>query len=324
MDPTTGNIPRFDWSSLVFPSCKRCNDRYSDLENEVKGLVIKLVAREPIRALQYLPVLDWLDKVRIGLWLGYSYLHKNPLGISPSFHIDSRIGQKDRMIAIYTIDTRPEGLNVHGAETLCFQRQPSCFSLKINNIYILNMSWDYMCSARCGFPFPKTAFVDLDANPPLLQCSDFVTTHKVKHPVMRKTFIKPSIHLYEPIIEADFSIEDWADDEWLPTKLIPGSDRKGVIYRQWDNHVEVIENLDSSVENDEVSGHHTRRLGEIIAQTYEFQLNVYLAQDHRSCNRETIAKKKNWDSLLKKEINKAKNAFRQAATNPESIRWTRQ
>ena len=71
MDWKTGKIPRFDWSSLVFPSCKRCNDKYSRLENQVKELVIRLVAREPIKVVQYLPVLDWFDKVRIGLWLGY-------------------------------------------------------------------------------------------------------------------------------------------------------------------------------------------------------------------------------------------------------------
>ncbi len=318
VNPITRVVPRFDWSSFVFPSCKRCNDRYSSLEQEVKGLVSKLVAREPIRANEYVPVFDWLDKVRIGLWLGYSYLHKNPTGISPTFHIDSRIGQKDRMIAIYTIDTKAEGLNAHGAETLCFQFQPSCFSLKINNIYILNMSWDYMCSARCGFPFPKTAFVDLDADEPRLECSDYAITHKVKNPVMRKTFIKPSIHLYEPIIESPLSIAYYADDEWLRKKIVPGSDRKGVIYRQWDDRVEVIENLNSNIENDDVTGHHTRRLGEITAQTYELQLEAYLAYEYRSSNKEKIAENTKWSALLKKQNTIAKNAFL-AAANPENL-----
>lgn len=318
MNPVTGDIPRFDWSSLVFPSCKRCNDRYSSLENNVKGLVIKLVAREPIRATEYVQVFDWLDKVRIGLWLGYSYLHKNPSRISPTFHIDSRVGQKDRMIAIYTLDTRPEGLNAYGAETLCFSLQPSCFSLKINNIYILNMSWDYMCSARYGFPFPKTAIIDLDAATPYkLQCSDYATTHKVKHPVMRKTFIKPSIHLYQPIIESPLSIADFADDEWLRKKIVPGSDRKGVVHRQWDDRVEVIENPASTIENDEVKGRHTRRLGEIVAQTYELQLKTYLTFEFRSKDKERMTENKKLDKLVRQQNNISKNAFLEAA-NPKN------
>ncbi len=318
-NPVTGDIPRFDWSSLVFPSCKRCNDRYSSLENNVKGLVIKLVAREPIRATEYVHVFDWLDKVRIGLWLGYSYLHKNPMRTSPTFHIDSRIGQKDRMIAIYTLDTKPEGLNAHGAETLCFQLQPSCFSLKVNNIYILNMSWDYMCSARCGFPFPKTVIVDLDAdNQYKFQCSDYAITHKVKNPVMRKTFIKPSIHLYQPIIESPFSIADFADDEWLRKKIVPGSDRKGVVHRQWDDRVEVIENPASTIENDEVTGHHTRLLGEIVAQTYDLQLKTYLTFEFRSKNKERMTEKKKWDKLVRQQNNIFKNAFLEAA-NPKDL-----
>ena len=321
-NPTTSDIPRFDWSSFVFPSCQRCNDRYSSLEHEVKGLIIKLVAREPIRAAEYIPVLDWLDKVRVGLWLGYSYLHKNPMGISPNFHIDSRIGQKDRMIAIYTLDTKAEGLNAHAAETLCFQLQPSCFSLKISNIYILNMSWDNMCSARCGFPFPKTAFIDLDGDyPSQLQCSDYAITHKVKNPMMRKAFIKPSIHLYEPIIENPLSIADFADDEWLRKKIVPGSDRKGVIHRQWDDRVEVIENQASNIENDEVTGHHTRPLGEIVAQTYKLQLEAYLAYEYRSSKKERIAERKKLNALVKRQNNLAKNAFL-AAWNPKKSRLT--
>jgi hypothetical protein len=35
-------------------------------------------------------LLDWLDKVRVGLWLGYNMLHKEEF--APKFRIDQRIG----------------------------------------------------------------------------------------------------------------------------------------------------------------------------------------------------------------------------------------
>ena len=318
-NPITGNIPSFDWSSFVFPSCQACNTRYSKSEHKVKELIKKLVAREPIKAAEYIPVLDWLDKVRIGLWLGYSYLHQNPTEISPNFHIDSRIGQKDRMIAIYTLATKTEGLNIYGAETLCFQVQPSCFSLKINNIYILNMSSDFMCSARCGFPFPKKVFVDLDADHPnQLNCSEFTIFHKVKNPVMRKIFLKPSIHLYQPIIQSPLSIADYADDAWLQRKIFPGSDCQGLIHRQWDDRVEVIENPDSNIENGEVKGHQIRPLGHIIAQTYELQLKAYLACDFRSSNKARIVEENQWRAILK-NVNNGARKFFLAAAHPKNL-----
>jgi hypothetical protein len=303
VNPLTGQSPRFDWASFAFPSCRRCNDRHSTLENEVQKLIKNLLARNSIKASNYVLLLDWLDKVRIGLWLGYSYLHKNPLNISPTFHIDSRIGKKDRMLAIYTIETDRQGLNTYGAETLCFQYQPSCFSLNINNTYILNMSWDFMCSARCGFPYPRNAVVDLDNG--MLECSDLVITHKVKHPIFRKRLIKPSIHLYEPIIQTN----EFPDDDWLLGRLIPGSDRKGIIYRQWDDRVERINEPNTLIENDEVKGNHCRPLAEIIAQTYDLQLVSCSAYDYHSIDKAPVAAAKRRNALFQKQNKAYKKAF---------------
>src|SRR5436189_6336335 len=85
----TGQQPRFDWTSFVFPACDACNQRYARLEVTAKKIVEKLLEGIPVSGNEYIEFLDWLDKVRIGLWLGYYYLHKNPTGISPNFHIES-------------------------------------------------------------------------------------------------------------------------------------------------------------------------------------------------------------------------------------------
>ena len=39
MDPITGKASRFDWSSFVFPSCRSCNESYSEADKR-KGSVI--------------------------------------------------------------------------------------------------------------------------------------------------------------------------------------------------------------------------------------------------------------------------------------------
>jgi hypothetical protein len=54
---------------------------------------------------------------------------------------------------------------------------PSCLSLNLNNLHILNMSSDYLCAARCGFPFPRQMVIDLDADR-VLECSDYAITRK--------------------------------------------------------------------------------------------------------------------------------------------------
>ena len=77
----------FSWSSLVMPACTSCNERYSQLESKVKPIVEALVERSSIEAGAYLTLLDWLDKVRVGLWLAYHVLQGNPTNIQPSFHI---------------------------------------------------------------------------------------------------------------------------------------------------------------------------------------------------------------------------------------------
>jgi hypothetical protein len=69
VNPLTGKQPRFDWSSFAFPACSSCNEKYSDLEGAVKPIVERLLGRIPITGYEFVKLLDWLDKVRIGLWL---------------------------------------------------------------------------------------------------------------------------------------------------------------------------------------------------------------------------------------------------------------
>lgn len=195
----TGKTIKFDWSNFVVPSCEKCNTKYSDVEVRAKEYVERILEKEALSSREYIDFMDWLDKVRIGVWIAYHLIQKNPTKIQPKFHIDTRISAKDRMIAIYPAKSGERGLNAFGVESLVFHRQPSCFGLKINNILILNMSSDYLFASRCGFPYPKIFEALLDGeNAGMMQLSDFDITHQIKHPLIEERIFKSCIHLYQP------------------------------------------------------------------------------------------------------------------------------
>jgi hypothetical protein len=98
--------------------------------------------------------LDWLDKVRVGLWLGILSLEKNPFNINPHFHITKRMAGKDRMVVIYRSNKDWQGISFVGVNFPVFHHAPSCFSLIVNNLGFFNVSTEYLFSRRLGFPFP--------------------------------------------------------------------------------------------------------------------------------------------------------------------------
>lgn len=311
VNPFNGSQPRFDWSSFVFPACSSCNQQYSNLESNIKKIIESILEGYTASAYDYIQLFDWLDKVRIGLWLGYFYLHKNPIRISPTFHINSRIGQKDRMVAIYTIDTKSKGLNAIGAETPLFQLQPSCFSLNINHLHILNISSDCFCSARCGFPFPRQMGINLDQNG-FLECSDYDITHKIKHPIIRNSIIKPTIHIYQPILQEPISKGKYNQDNWLRNMLVDGSGRQGALIRQYDTNIEVIKDQNLHLEYDEVTGLQCKPLKEIMAQTYNLQIKLLNTIRYNSSDSTKFQKVKQMKKSLKMINTIYRDAFKNA------------
>lgn len=147
------SLRKFSFDSLVFPACKICNSRFGQLEEIIKQVFVRVLAHEPLGANDLILLLEWLDKVRVGLWLGYLYLNKNPMGISPSFHIESRVGRADRMTTILRFDDLGEGLTFVGPEFMTYQLSPTCFGLRVNGVCFVNASGISLCSRRLGFPY---------------------------------------------------------------------------------------------------------------------------------------------------------------------------
>jgi hypothetical protein len=293
-----GRTIRFDWLNFCVPACESCNTEYSDLEDRAKSYVLRLTAREALSSIEYSDFLDWLDKVRIGIWVAYHFIQGNPTHIEPSFHIKTRIAQKDRMVAIYPIAGDGIGLNAFGVESLVFHSQPSCFALRVNNLLILNMSADYLISARCGFPFPKSRYTTLDGdNPYLMHMSDFQITRRVKHPLLRSAIAKPSIHLYQPIMQkssdgrfqSGFLGDYNSFDSYLAHHTMPPNPSgKGILYFQHQDSVEPIIDIYQPIEFESIKGSESEPMYALVKQVYEFQNYLYGRDEFRAENRELL------------------------------------
>jgi hypothetical protein len=267
----SGKQFEFSFDSFRFPSCESCNGRYSEYEGNAKRVVVAICQKRAASPEDYVLLLDWLDKVRIGLWLGHRYLQ----GASwpPSFTIDSRIGRKDRMVAVYTVGDHQVGLNIYGAESRLFHWKPSVFSLRVNNILFLNASWDWMCSSRCGFPYPKYVRHSKAVQGALV-AGDFTRRAKIIHPV-RPGLMKSCVSLFQPVVQRqlDGSLSPMPEDllEYCATNQ--WRDRVGVgpLYRQLAGETRRIDPDDEPIEFDSVSEHEARRAIDIATQAYSVQ-----------------------------------------------------
>ena len=88
------------FQALKFPACEECNSRYSLMEAQCKDIITKIMDGASLTAPEISLLLDWFDKVRIGLWLGDLYLSKQVDVYDPHMHIASRVGLKERLLII--------------------------------------------------------------------------------------------------------------------------------------------------------------------------------------------------------------------------------
>src|SRR5437016_72315 len=61
---------QFSFSRLVFPACEQCNGRFAVLEGHAQLVMKRILVRDVLAAQDWDLFLDWLDKIRVGLWLG--------------------------------------------------------------------------------------------------------------------------------------------------------------------------------------------------------------------------------------------------------------
>ncbi|MGM5019574.1 MULTISPECIES: hypothetical protein [unclassified Tardiphaga] len=279
--PTTGLPIQFAWSALVMPACEACNDQYSALESTVKPIILDLLQRLPITSSQAFTLLDWLDKVRIGLWL-HQLILQNAIGtIDPHLYVNNRIGAKDRLLYLYTLDGRGKGLNAFGIESLIFQHQPSCFALKINDVVLFNASTDYAFSKRCGFWHPERMENLVDGeNAGKVQFVGYAMHRKTSHPIVKFPLIKAALRIVQPIAQrrddGSFFGPLGQNESFHLTHISDVEKGAGVVFQQLDDGVSPIFQFNYPLPFENVDADTNGALKDIIAQVYRFQ--NYLAE----------------------------------------------
>jgi hypothetical protein len=188
----------FSFSSFTFPACEKCNTDFADLEARAKPVVETILTRGSLDCYQWDTFLDWLDKVRIGLWLGILYLNENHRALLPMFHIGKRIGSKDRMVIVYEIeDDGDKGVGWAATESPLFEYTPSCFTLTVNNFLFLNASYDFLLAERFGFPFPAKRIHREDGG---FWIEMTAGTGSLRFPLVSKRFKTGGTQLFQPMI----------------------------------------------------------------------------------------------------------------------------
>ena len=194
-----GKLRTFSFKSFQFPACEKCNLEFAS-EGTVKNYFERLFDNDYFNNKELDVLLDWFDKVRIGLWLGSITLDNFTDLINPKFHIKKRISHRDRCLFIYEMEKSDwKGVQFIGFNSPGFQFVPSCFSLRVNNLYFFNFSYDFLFSKNIGFPYPKifknnandTRFFEIELGE---------GTKKIIQPLIQNKFIKASTYLYQPIV----------------------------------------------------------------------------------------------------------------------------
>ena len=191
-------LKSFSFDSLVFPSCSRCNSKFADLEARSKPLVLALLQGEPLASSNFDVLLDWFDKVRVGLWLAFHYfLDRNYWGVFPHFFIADRIGQADRALIISRSTHFEPGIRFAGVNTPAFAHTPSCFSLVINDRFVVNISYQCLLSQGAGFPYAVKYMLRPDEH---LQLELQEGTEALAHPLLRLRTPCQGVLIGQPIM----------------------------------------------------------------------------------------------------------------------------
>ncbi|MDE2184198.1 MAG: hypothetical protein KGJ78_14355 [Alphaproteobacteria bacterium] len=297
---------RYSWSQYIAPACDPCNNHFSHLERRVKPTVEALLRREALPASAYITLLDWLDKVRIGVWLLRHMIEKHPIKITPNFHIASRIAEKDRMLAVYTFDGDGMGINLFGSDSLIFGNMPSCFGLRINNILLLNVSSDFFCSRGCGLPYPKSIKLLMGGpNQGTLKFEGFGYATEVSNPITNLDLFKPVVWIYQPIklpwedpiFRGGFYGHVNQYDSRLAARTLQGNARQGAVFRQYADRVDVFQDPSAMIAFDNVVGDDCAMIKDIAASVYEAQINLFNAIQHEWIEPE---KPSDFDEVLRK------------------------
>lgn len=144
------------FDNLVFPACEECNNSFSVMEQEVQKIFYNLSDGLKINNDEAEILLDWFDKIRVGMWLGGLMWSSNWMGIAPNYRIVKRNGLTDRIIYIGCSQEKASGLNFSNITDPIFMGNPQFFLMRVNNHSFLSLSGVGIAGGAMGLPRLKT------------------------------------------------------------------------------------------------------------------------------------------------------------------------
>jgi hypothetical protein len=275
----------FPFDRFTFPACESCNTRHSALESEAMSVMSSILDRKAISAVSASVLLDWFDKVRVGLWLGFQMLEKNVLDIEPNFHIERRIGQYDRMLIIQRASEHKTRLNFTGADSVSFAYSPSAFSLVVNDTYFTNISASFLISRRVGFPYPASMYLVPDRADIL--CDIQPGRERITLPLLQRPIAEGGVRLYQPMFRLTLASERPSeyDCDYVRRHSMDFDRGIGSIFVQHEGKADVSEMRRA----DSISINPTAAMGdeELMLRT---AINVYEWQDWLSTGQVSLEK----------------------------------
>lgn len=225
LEPRTFAFDRF-----TFPACSACNQKFSRLEANVKSTMMSVLSGGMISAPALSELLDWFDKVRIGLWLGMRVLDKDVANVEPNFHIETRLGQHDRLLIVEKSDYSGKRLNFVGVDTISFALTPSAFMLIVNDYHFTNVSSLFLCARRLGFPYAQSMRLHPEREETEVELAS--GRERVMRPIMRRAIAEKGSAVYQPMFKAGLvgEIHELYDSEYVREHSLRYSDGVGNLF----------------------------------------------------------------------------------------------
>jgi len=230
---------QFAFDQFTFPACKKCNNYYGDfLEANAKKIVIKILDENELSKQEITILLDWFDKIRIGLWLGGIALNKNITGIDPHFYINQRLGAKDRVLLIYKAQNVPNGINFSNIYNPFFNVNPCSLVLRINNYLFVNISIDNLLLRDFGFPYPQKITISEGMKLGYSELSK--GSESIRGAVLEDLSIfKTSKTIYQPLYKNLINLCT-INNEYVSSNSISQKDGIGEIYVLQNNAINIM------------------------------------------------------------------------------------
>lgn len=309
---------QFSFDALTFPACTECNSKFGRLESAVEPVIRALLSHQGVTANDLIVLLDWLDKVRVGLWLGYFYLDKNPVGITPSFHIQNRLGQLDRMVAIIRLAEPSFGLTFIGPESKFYQLTPTCLALRINGLCLVNASGISLCSRRLGFPFAEPVRFRDDHKLEVLYRRG---SGRAMYPVERSPSLPDTVSLYQPVFRAlleSNTAKAYLETEWVFTHTCDFGRGYGKLFLQKDSSIRLYPEATSQDwiplepwKTWELVGRVPKYVYGRLSKDFESAIAISSDKDNRKHMRKQAVMMKMVDSAILQRLNESATRIRE-------------